>query len=83
LIPVTTAAGIILGFLLTQTVIVEVVFGVPGIGWLLIESVTFKDIPMVQGLALLIATLIIVVNALTDVLYLFIDPRIRYQVSAA
>jgi peptide/nickel transport system permease protein len=78
LIPVATAAGLVLGLLLTGAVLIEVVFALPGIGALLIEAVTAKDIPLVQGLAMLIATTIIVVNLLTDLLYLAIDPRIRY-----
>jgi peptide/nickel transport system permease protein len=77
LIPVATAAGIVLGALLTGAILIEVVFALQGIGSLLIESVELKDIPTVQGLALLIATTIILVNLLTDIVYLFIDPRIR------
>jgi peptide/nickel transport system permease protein len=83
LIPVATAAGIVLGALLTGAILIEVVFALPGMGSLLIESVEFKDIPTVQGLAVVIATTIILVNLLTDVLYLFIDPRIRYSRSAS
>jgi peptide/nickel transport system permease protein len=77
LIPVVTAAGIVLGALLTGAILIEVVFALPGLGSLLIESVELRDIPTVQGLAMLVATTIILVNLLTDVLYLFIDPRIR------
>jgi peptide/nickel transport system permease protein len=77
LVPVATAAGIVLGALLTGAVLIEVVFALQGMGSLLIESVELGDIPTVQGLAIVIATTIILVNLLTDLLYLFIDPRIR------
>ena len=78
LVPIVTAAGLILGYLLTGAVLVEVTFGLPGIGALLVDSVTFKDVPMVQGVTLLVAVVIISINLLTDVLYLFIDPRLRF-----
>ena len=78
LVPVVTAAGLILGYLLTGAVLVEVTFALPGVGALLVESVTFKDVPMVQGVTLLVAAVIILINLLTDVLYLFVDPRVRF-----
>ena len=78
LIPVVTAGGLLLGLMLTGAVLVEVTFALPGVGSLLVTSVTFGDIPMVQGLAMLIAIVIVLVNLLTDVLYLFVDPRIRF-----
>jgi peptide/nickel transport system permease protein len=83
LVPVVTAAGLILGYMLTGAVLVEVTFALPGVGSLLVESVTFKDVPMVQGVAMVVAFVIILVNLLTDVLYLFIDPRIRFGSVAA
>ena len=78
LVPVVTAAGLILGYLLTGAVLVEVTFALPGVGALLVESVTFKDVPMVQGVTLLVAAVIILINLLTDILYLFVDPRVRF-----
>lgn len=78
LIPVVTASGLILGYMLTGAVLVEVTFALPGIGSLLVNSATFKDIPMVQGITVVVAILIIVVNLLTDVLYAIVDPRIRF-----
>jgi peptide/nickel transport system permease protein len=68
----------ILGLLVAGAVIIEVVFSLPGIGALLVDSVSANDLPMVQGLALLAATSIIVMNLLTDLVYLVVDPRIRY-----
>jgi peptide/nickel transport system permease protein len=77
LIPVVTAGGLILGYMLTGAVLVEVTFGLPGIGSLLVDSVSFHDVPVVQGIAMVLATIIVVVNLLTDLLYVFIDPRVR------
>lgn len=79
LVPVVTAAGLILGYMLTGAVLVEVTFALPGVGSLLVDSVAFKDVPMVQGVTMVVAFVIIVVNLLTDILYLFIDPRIRFS----
>lgn len=83
LVPVVTAGGLILGLMLTGAVLVEVTFALPGVGSLLVTSVSFGDIPMVQGLAMLVAIVIVLVNLLTDILYLFIDPRIRFGRAAA
>jgi peptide/nickel transport system permease protein len=83
LVPVVTAGGIVLGALLTGAVLIEVVFALPGLGSLLIDSVNAKDIPMVQGLAVLAASTVVLVNLLTDLLYLYVDPRIRLQAAPA
>lgn len=83
LVPIVTAGGLILGFTITGSVLVEVTFALPGIGSLLIQSVGVKDVPMVQGVSMVLAFLIVVVNLLTDVLYLFVDPRIRFGGAAA
>jgi len=79
LIPVTTAAGLLLTGLLTGSVLVETVFGLPGLGTLLVTSVTGGDFPVVQGLLLFIAAWIIFVNIVVDVAYVFIDPRVGYE----
>lgn len=78
LIPIVTGAGLVLGVLLTGAVLVEVTFALPGMGSLLVDSVNFKDVPMVQGVAIVVATVVILVNLVTDILYLFIDPRVRF-----
>lgn len=83
LIPVVTSAGLILGVMLTGAVLVEVVFSLPGLGSLLIEAVNWRDVPVVQGLAVITAALIIVINLITDILYVVIDPRIRFGRVAA
>ena len=79
LIPVTTAAGLLFTGLLTGSVLVETVFGLPGLGTLLVASVTGGDFTMVQGLLLFIAAWIILVNIAVDVMYVFIDPRVQFD----
>lgn len=82
LIPVVTASAMILAFLLTGAVLVEVTFALPGLGSLLVDAVSRKDVTTVQGLALVIAATVMLANLLTDVAYLFLDPRIRFGRSA-
>jgi peptide/nickel transport system permease protein len=77
LIPVVTILGLQVGALLAGTVVTEKVFNWPGIGTLLIQSIERRDYPVVQGTVLVIALLFILVNMLTDVLYAYIDPRIK------
>ena len=79
LIPVVTLVGLQFGAVLTGAVITETIFAWPGIGRLLIQSIGFRDYPLVQGCILLIALTYVGVNLLTDVLYGFLDPRIRYE----
>jgi len=78
LVPVVTAGGLIIGGLLTGAVLVEVTFSLAGVGSLLVESVVYHDIPVVQGLVMLFAAIIVLTNLATDILYLLIDPRIRF-----
>jgi peptide/nickel transport system permease protein len=77
LIPVVTASGLMLAFLVTGAVLVETTFSVPGIGQLLVSSATVKDLPMLQGLTMVVAIIVILANLAADVLYALIDPRIR------
>ena len=79
LIPVVTLVGLQFGAVLTGAVITETIFAWPGIGRLLIQSIGFRDYPLVQGCILLIALTYVGVNLLTDVVYGFLDPRIRYE----
>ena len=79
LIPVVTLVGLQFGVVLTGAVITETIFAWPGIGRLLIQSIGFRDYPMVQGCILLIAVTYVGVNLLTDVVYGWLDPRIRYD----
>ena len=77
LIPIVTGAGLLLTFIVSGTIIVETVFALPGLGLLLQESVTFKDLPAVQGVTLLIATVIATITLIVDLSYLWLDPRVR------
>jgi peptide/nickel transport system permease protein len=78
LIPVVTLLGLQFGAVLTGAVITETIFAWPGVGRLLIQSIGFRDYPLVQGCILLIAVTYVGVNLLTDLVYGIIDPRIRY-----
>lgn len=77
LTPIVTAAGLDLAFLLGGAIISESIFSLPGIGSLAIGSVVESDLPLIAGITLLTATIIIVANLIVDVLYVFIDPRVR------
>lgn len=77
LVPVITVIGIQTGYLLGGTVIIEEIFALPGIGRLALNAVLQRDYPVVQGTTLFIAAAFVLVNLLTDVIYGFIDPRIR------
>ncbi|MDQ2787658.1 MAG: ABC transporter permease, partial [Chloroflexota bacterium] len=79
LIPVVTIFGLQFGQLLAGTVIIETVFGRPGIGRLIVDAILAKDFPMVQEIVLLIATSYVIVNLIVDIIYGFLDPRIRYS----
>jgi len=78
LIPVITVMGIILALLLNGVVIIEVVFAINGLGRLLVNSILGRDYPIVQGVILLTAVLFILANFIVDILYAFVNPRIRY-----
>lgn len=79
MIPVVTIIGLQFGALLSGAVIIETVFARQGIGRLTITAINGKDFPLVQGIILFVATIYVFVNLLTDVLYGFLDPRIRHQ----
>jgi peptide/nickel transport system permease protein len=77
-IPVVTVLGVQVGALLGGTVVIEVIFGLPGVGRLVIDAISARDYPMLQGTVLFIATIFALVNLLVDVAYAYLDPRIRY-----
>jgi ABC-type dipeptide/oligopeptide/nickel transport system permease component len=79
LIPIVTMLGLQFGAVLTGAVITETIFAWPGVGRLLIQSISFRDYPLVQGCILLIAVTYVSMNLLTDLVYGFLDPRIRYE----
>jgi peptide/nickel transport system permease protein len=79
LIPVITLAGINLVIMVNTAIVVETVFAWPGVGRLLYEGISFRDFPVVQANILMAGTMIVVTNLLVDILYAFIDPRIRFE----
>lgn len=79
LIPVVTVIGLQTGILLGGAVLTEIVFAWPGIGRLLVEAILARDYPVVQGVVLVVATMFIFVNLIVDILYSYLDPRIRYH----
>lgn len=78
-IPLVTVIGLTFAVLMGGAVITEQVFNIPGVGRLLVQAVLRRDFPLVQGIVLTIAFLYVVINLLVDVLYVFLDPRIRYS----
>ena len=77
LAPVTTQFGIDLGTLLGGAIVVENVFGLPGLGALAISSVTNEDLPVIIGLVMVAAAFIVAANIVVDALYALLDPRVR------
>ena len=79
LIPVITVVGLSVGGLLGGAVITESIFGLPGVGRLAIDSISNRDYPMIQGTVILVAASFVFVNLIVDIIYAFVDPRIRYE----
>ena len=78
-IPVITVIGLQFGGLLAGAVVTETVFALPGIGSLAVDAIATRDMPTIQGLVLFMAFMFILVNLLVDVIYSFVDPRIKYE----
>lgn len=78
LIPAVTVIGLSLGALLGGAVVTETVFTLPGMGRLVVQSIGRRDFPIIQGAVMLIAVFYVLANLLVDVLYIYLDPRIRY-----
>jgi len=79
LIPIVTVLGLQMGFLLGGVVITEQIFGLPGLGWTLLNGVYQRDYPVVQGAVMLFATTFVLTNFFVDTIYMALDPRIRYE----
>jgi peptide/nickel transport system permease protein len=79
IIPVLTVIGLQIGGLLGGAVVIEQIFGLPGIGWLILNAIYQRDYPVVQGGVLFVALVFVLVNLVVDVLYAYVDPRIRYS----
>jgi peptide/nickel transport system permease protein len=71
--------GVQAGYLLGGAVVVELIFGLPGIGWMILNGIQQRDYPLVQGGVLFVAVAFILVNLAVDLLYAWLDPRIRYE----
>lgn len=78
LMPVVTIIGLQFGFLLSGAIIVETVFSFPGLGWLLIQSISARDYPVIQALLLVFSLQFLVINLVVDIAYAAIDPRVRH-----
>ncbi|MBI3031746.1 MAG: ABC transporter permease [Candidatus Rokubacteria bacterium] len=78
IIPVVTILGIQIAQVLSATVVFETIFGLPGVSSFLFEAINQRDYPVVQGVNLVIVTIVVTINLVVDMLYALIDPRIRY-----
>jgi peptide/nickel transport system permease protein len=79
MITVITVIGIVMAITLSGSVVIETIFGLPGVGRLIINSVLRRDYPVIQGTVLFIAASYVLVNLIIDLLYVYLDPRIKYQ----
>ena len=79
LLSTVTIFGLQFGFLVGGTIVVETVFALPGMGQLLIQSITARDYPVVQAITVVSAVMVIVVNLAVDLSYSFLDPRVTYE----
>jgi peptide/nickel transport system permease protein len=79
MLPVITLLGLQLGTLLGGTVVLESIYSLPGLGTLLLSSVTLKDFPQVQGIVLFFAFVVVMLNLIVDLSYGWFDPRVRYS----
>jgi peptide/nickel transport system permease protein len=79
LMATVTVLGVNIGWLLGGSVIVETVFSIPGLGALIVSSITSRDYPMIQGIALSFGLMVILINLVTDIVYSLLDPRVTYD----
>ncbi len=79
LIPVVTVTGIILSLLIGGSVVIEQVFALPGVGRLIVQAILTRDYPLVQGTLLALAFIFVAINLMIDVIYTWVDPRVRYD----
>ena len=78
-IPLISILGLQMAFLFSGTIIIETIFSLPGLGKLAINGINLRDFPLVQGVLVFMAAAVVVINLITDLLYAFVDPRIRYD----
>jgi ABC-type dipeptide/oligopeptide/nickel transport system permease component len=79
MIPVITVLGPLFAALLTGTFVTEMIFGIPGLGRYFVTSITNRDYPVIMGTILLYAIFLVIANLVVDIMYAFLDPRIRYN----
>jgi len=79
LLPVITTIGVETAFLMGGLIVTETVFNIPGVARFLVEAIRWRDYPMVQNLVMFIAVVVVTVNLIVDLLYMLVDPRIRYS----
>ena len=77
LLPVVTVVGPSIAFLVTGAFVVEQLFSIPGIGFLSVQAVQQRDYPVIQGTTVILAVAVVLMNLVTDILYTFLDPRVR------
>jgi peptide/nickel transport system permease protein len=78
LLPVVTLAGFEVVFIMSGQIITEQIFNLPGIGKLFIQAVGARDYPVVQAIVMFVALVVLVANLVVDVMYAWLDPRVRY-----
>lgn len=79
LIPIVTVTGLQFGYLLGGAIIIESIFGLPGLGLLILDSAAVKDYPTIQAVTLILTLWFVLINFVTDLLYAYLDPRIKYD----
>ena len=79
MLPVVTVMGLEIGRIFAGAVVIETLFGIPGMGRLMVQAVFQRDFPVVQGCVLVMASAVLLINFITDILYAVLDPRIRYD----
>ena len=78
-VPIVTVIGIGVALLISGVVITESVFNIPGVGRLVVDAITRRDYPIIQGVMVIFAGVYVLINLLVDITYCFLDPRIRYS----
>jgi peptide/nickel transport system permease protein len=79
LIPLVTVVGVNVSGLVGGAVVTEYIFGLPGIGRLLVDSILGRDLPLMMGIVIFITVAVVLCNLIVDLIYVVIDPRIRYD----
>jgi len=78
MIPALTILGVQFTFLMGGSIVIELIFGWPGLGSMIFTAIQYKDLPLVQGVVMFYALVVVVVNLVVDLLYSYLNPKIRY-----